>query len=109
QLRFQRALTLARLGDHARATAKVNRLIEIRNIPAPLVYQGACVYALASAAVKEPKLRESHAVRAMELLRRASGGFDVDDLKNDSDLKPVRGRADFQKLLRELGEGRKPR
>jgi serine/threonine protein kinase/WD40 repeat protein len=67
-----------------------------------LMYNAACVYSLASGKVAARK--DDYAVRAMELLQKAvDGGFQkADVMKTDTDLDPLRGRGDFQKLLADV-------
>jgi hypothetical protein len=82
------------------------------------LYNLACVCALASAAVKDaknlgadaPRLAEEYAVRALELLRQAvaKGYKDFDHLKKDDDLKPLREREDFKKLVIDLEKATAP-
>jgi tetratricopeptide (TPR) repeat protein len=123
--RIQRALTLARLHDHARATAEADELAQPKDVRADNLYYLACVYAVSSVAAGKDaglpqadrnRLAERHAARAVEMLERAKafGHFMVRDwdkerdfiehLKKDTDLDPLRSRDDFQKLLRELQE-----
>jgi hypothetical protein len=65
-----------------------------------VVYNSACVYALAHAKTKHDK----HAVRAIELLRQAVGkGYrDVAHLRKDADLDSLRPRDDFRQFIAEL-------
>jgi tetratricopeptide (TPR) repeat protein len=67
-----------------------------------VIYDCACVYALAHARSKDDK----HAARAIELLRQAvSRGFrDADHVKNDTDFDSLRQRDDFKKVVAELEE-----
>jgi hypothetical protein len=55
---------------------------------------------------KEGKLFDRYAARSVELLRQAvaKGYKDIDHLKKDDDLKALRGREDYKKLLKELEE-----
>ena len=73
------------------------------------VYDAACGYALCSALVEKPEENERHAARAVALLKQAiaKGYKDVAHLKKDADLDALRGRADFQALLKEL-EAKQP-
>jgi hypothetical protein len=71
------------------------------------LYNAACVFALAAERSDETGSsvsKEECANRAVAHLRKAaSKGFrDVDLLKNDDDLKAVRQRDDFKKLLADL-------
>jgi serine/threonine protein kinase/tetratricopeptide (TPR) repeat protein len=105
--RYQRARSLARAGEHARAVAEVNALVKAEDLPGGSLYKLAGVCALASAAAKgadAPRLAEQYAARAVELLRQAAarGYKDAAGMKNDRDLDALRDRADWQKLLAEL-------
>jgi tetratricopeptide (TPR) repeat protein len=115
---FTLAMSLAAVGDHARATAKVEELTRGDNISGGSFYNAACVYTLSSAAVKDDDRRqESYAAQAVALLRRAqaAGYFknvsNVELLKTDSDLDALRRRNDFADLLWDLADlppGRQP-
>jgi len=71
-------------------------------------YNAACIYALASKPTKanpiSPELQAKYAERAIALLRQAvaKGYRNAHEMKNDDDLKSLRPRDDFQKLLREI-------
>jgi serine/threonine-protein kinase len=107
--RFQRALSLARAGDHAPAVSEANALAETKDVNASMLYDLACVCSVASASVKnDAKLSDRYAARAVELLRQAvaRGYKDVEHLKKDPDLDPLRGREDFKQLLAELQAGK---
>jgi tetratricopeptide (TPR) repeat protein len=123
-LRSGRAVTLAHLGQTERALKEVQGL---KGTPADpedgTLYQSACVYSLASAAVRNdprrPRLErdqsaESYAARAVALLEqtRTTAFFKVpinmERLKKDKDLDPIRSRDDFKKLLREVEAKAKP-
>jgi tetratricopeptide (TPR) repeat protein/tRNA A-37 threonylcarbamoyl transferase component Bud32 len=101
----QRALALAYLKEHAKATAEVEAIIGDPKLPASDVQDAAAVYAVASAAVtNDAKLSERYAVRAIALLRRA---FEknymaiAEDVRKDKNLAAVRSRDDFRKLVAE--------
>jgi tetratricopeptide (TPR) repeat protein len=106
---FQRSLRAVgrmRAGQVAVAIEEVEELA--KNADSELLYNAACVYALASKPTKanpiSPKLQAKYAERAVALLRQAvaKGYRNVNGMKNDDDLKPLRPRDDFQKLLREM-------
>jgi hypothetical protein len=89
--------------------AAIEEAEELAKNAEPLVlYNAACVYALASNATKTnpiaPEQQAKYAERAVALLRQAvaKGYSDVNGMKNDDDLKPLRLRDDFQKLLRDM-------
>lgn len=111
QLRFRRADAQARLGDHAASTDEVAGLLALSGLKPIDTYNAACIFALASGSVlkdtnlaeelRQPK-SDQHATRAIELLRQAiADGFkDFKQLQIDSDLIPLRGRADFKEFLK---------
>src|SRR5262249_47420668 len=114
---FQRALTLAHLGRHADAAAAAEPLLAPK-APARFVYGVACVFALcAAAAARDDKLEPAEGERAAEadaaragapLGQAVQAGYrDVNQLKKDPDLDPLRRREDFQKLLAELEREKK--
>jgi tetratricopeptide (TPR) repeat protein len=108
--RLQRALSLAHSGDHAVAVAEANALAEAKNGQALILYDTACVCALASSSLKgDTKLAERYASRAVELLRQAvaKGYKDVAHMKKDTDRDGLRGREDFKKLEESLQGARK--
>src|SRR5262249_25584413 len=102
-LRFHRALTLARLKDHAQATREASVVADLKgSIDPAFFYVAARVHALSAAAVHgNAPLAEQYAARAVEFLRQAfaKGYKDTDHLKKDPDLDALRKRDDFQKLL----------
>jgi tetratricopeptide (TPR) repeat protein len=113
-MRLQKALALARAGDHARATAEVAALTADARGPAPMLYDAACVYSVSLAALKgETDVRDKYAAQALALLGRArDAGFfqdrqQVEHAKKDPDLAPLRSRDDFQKFMAEVEAGQK--
>jgi serine/threonine protein kinase len=102
--RLGRATTLARAGKHAEAVAEADTLAGGKNAAPQVLYDAACVCALASAAPDDASLRERYAAHAVELLGRAlDRGFkDAGRLHKDPDLERLRPRADFQKLDRRM-------
>jgi serine/threonine protein kinase/tetratricopeptide (TPR) repeat protein len=88
----------ARAGQWAAALKDADELAG--GDPRDLLYDCACVYALAHASTRD----DAQALRAVELLRRAvaKGYRDVTHMKEDADLDSIRHRADFKKLLAEL-------
>jgi serine/threonine-protein kinase len=121
-MQMQRAGALARMGRHAQAVAEAERLAS-RPAAAPgVLYNVACVYALAAGAVpgdaelaeaERARLAERYAVRAVELLTQlhAAGFFKsrsmVEHLHQDRDLDALRSRADLGRLLEQLQPVRK--
>jgi serine/threonine-protein kinase len=110
------AATLLELGEHAAAAEAAGDLARVAHDPANDAYKAAgflsrCVpLAEQDAKLPEPRRKEvarSYGDRAMEVLRQAlaKGYKDGAQLKKDTDLDPLRGRDDFQKLLAELEKG----
>jgi serine/threonine protein kinase len=111
-----RALCLVRAGESARATQSADELLAAPKPPAGILYDAACVFALAAAAARDDSpLRERHAARAVELLgrARAAGYFRpaarVEHLKKDDDLAALRDRDDFRNLLAEVERASPPK
>jgi serine/threonine-protein kinase len=114
--RERRASRFALDGDHARAVAEVQPVVTSKYAHRLDYYNAACVYSLASAAVardtklsaaERSRLGKEYADRALELLHQAAAkGYrqraDIVHMKGDTDLDPLRGRADFQKFLSDL-------
>lgn len=115
-IRLGFAFSLAGGGDHARAAREANRLIDqaAEQPDGPDFYDVARVFSLASAAAanddlrdeqRRTKLVEDYAAKALNLLdrARAAGYFEdaanVERIKQDPHLAPLRKRDDFQKLL----------
>jgi tetratricopeptide (TPR) repeat protein len=106
-LRLQRALSLVRAGQRAKAIAEADALAENKGLPGAAFYDLAKVYALAAGTVSGEstlRLAEEYAARAVALLRQAvaKGYKNIEQMKKDEDLKTLRHREDFQKLLQEL-------
>jgi serine/threonine-protein kinase len=103
--RLKLADSLARAGEHGRATATAEELIKAGSTDPNQLYDTACVFALAAAQAKEKALADRYATRSVALLRQAiDRGFkDLEHMQKDPDLETLRGRADFQKLLAALG------
>jgi tetratricopeptide (TPR) repeat protein len=101
-LRAERALARLNTGQVAEAIAEVVELMKLPGVPAPVLYNFACVYAVASG--KNADKKQEYADRAMDLLRQAvkAGWKDAAHMKKDTDLDSLRGREDFKKLLQEL-------
>jgi tetratricopeptide (TPR) repeat protein len=111
--RRRRALALARAGDHARAAAEAEALAGEPKVPAAGLYEVACVYALAVQAARADEklsaserqtLAERYGCRALAVLQKLQGqGYFQDaghaaQLQTAAELKPLRGRLDFQML-----------
>jgi serine/threonine-protein kinase len=104
EIRVGRAKTLARAGEVARASADAEELLKAGSLRGDALYDISCLFSLASAKAKEQAQAECYAGRAVTVLRQAvAKGFrDIEHIKKDSDLDPLRLRDDFQKVLREL-------
>src|SRR5262249_39617871 len=111
--RWSLADTLLDLGEHAAAADTAAQLVHAAVDPVHDVYNAACYLArcvpLAErdtqfSETQRKEQAQTYADRAMATLRQAvQNGFkDVAHMKKDSDLDPLRQRADFQKLLAEL-------
>jgi tetratricopeptide (TPR) repeat protein len=112
-LQLGRAISQAHVGgDSRQGLAGAEALA--KDADGPTLERLARLCALASAAVTSEKqetaeaadLREQYAARAVALLHQAVGkGYgDKLYLKEGTDLAPLRQRADYQKLLAELGD-----
>jgi tetratricopeptide (TPR) repeat protein len=104
QFRLQRAIALAHAGEYAKSAAEANALADADNVTGEALYDAACVFALSAGAVRTDAAQaENYAARAVALLRRAvdKGYKDINHMRKDTDLDPLRKRADFQKLLAE--------
>jgi serine/threonine protein kinase len=104
--RMQRALTLAHLKEHARATGEADAIARIQGLPAYLLHDAASVHAIAAATVRDQAdLSEKYSARAVALLRRA---FEknyqavADEVREDRHLDFLRSREDFRKLLKDF-------
>ena len=93
----------------AEAVAEVAKLTKMPNWNAGLWYDFACFYAIASG--KQSDKKQEHADRAMEMLHKAvkAGYNDAEDMSKDTDLDPLRARADFKLLLASLKPKETPR
>ncbi|MFO0844321.1 MAG: hypothetical protein U0797_18310 [Gemmataceae bacterium] len=103
--RLTRAVTLIYLGEYEPGTREVDAIAELGKGNGLLLYNCACAFALAA---KAPGAAEARAARAVTLLEaaRAAGHFkkaaNVAHMKQDADLEPLRGRKDYQALLRAI-------
>jgi hypothetical protein len=87
------------------ATTEADSVAAAEGATAGMLYDVACIYALSAAAAEADSERAEHyATRAVQLLRRAVGrGYkDVDHMKKDPDLAPLRANEGFKKLLAKL-------
>jgi len=102
RFRASRATSRLKAGMVAEAVAEVRELTKIPGTPAPILFDYACVYAVASG--KFADKQAEYADRAMELLRQAvkAGYKDAARLKHDTALDPLRDRDDFKALLTQV-------
>ncbi len=106
-LRLYRAGSLACLGQYVRATAEVDAVTNGDKVSSGDLYNAGLTYAVAAAVVPDDSpLKERYAARAVAFFHRAvAKGFpEVDRLKKEPSLEGLRGREDFQQLLREVEE-----
>jgi tetratricopeptide (TPR) repeat protein len=111
--RWSLAAASIHLGDHAAAVDAANQMVEAAGDPAHDVYSAAGVWGYCvGVAQNDPTLSEDqrnelarkYGDRALDLLRQAvrNGYKDIEHMKKDNDLAPLRSREDFHKLLNEL-------
>src|SRR5262249_7133949 len=113
-MRTYRPLPLAYIGDYQRAAREADTILAETKVEPGVYLDYAGAFALASAAAgNDPKLpsnerellRERYARRAMEMLARKktagrlSTPKQLEQLKTDHALEPLRSRLDFQKFL----------
>jgi tetratricopeptide (TPR) repeat protein len=105
QFVITRACLVARSGDHATAVKTADELLARPDPSVAILYDAACVYSLASAAVtSDDELRTKYADLAVRTLKRSidAGWKDAGHIGRDTDFDPVRARADFKQLVAEL-------
>jgi tetratricopeptide (TPR) repeat protein len=114
RMRVHSLVAPARQGRLDRVLAPARALAAKENLPGELCYELGVVYALAAGAAPQSPQAEECAVAAVALLRRAAdAGYFRNDghlnqLRNDDDdLRSLRSRGDYQKLLDELNGNRK--
>lgn len=115
--RVNRAILMIKAGSYHRAAGEAHKLISDPRITDDNRYNLACILAsLANAktndlgfgALMSVAAAEAHATAALDLLRRvhANGFFQMSGntslLTEDEDLAPLRTRADFQLLLKDM-------
>jgi len=102
--RLSRAVVLARLGEHDRATEEADAVAHGAGSTGPLLYDAACVFALCAVGGE----RDARAGRAVALLEaaRLAGFFDKPEmaahLKADPDFDSIRGRPEYNDLARRV-------
>ncbi len=107
--RGRRAISLLQAGKVVEAVTEVDELTKVAGWTAGQWYDFACVYAVASGKIADKK--QEYADRAMEMLHKAvkAGYKDAGHMKKDTDLDPLRGRADFKKLVADLEKRNPPK
>jgi len=104
--RLARATTLIRAGRHSEAIAEANeKTLDSEDLA--VLFNGACVYALASGVESLPTSDRDHCIQqAFELLRHCiSRGFrDEKKLRTDPDFLPLRQHPEFERLISYLKE-----
>jgi serine/threonine protein kinase len=108
-------ISLAHVGSYRRAADGAQALAAKPELSGFVLYQLACVYAVAIPAVRSDagipsskcdRLVDQYETTAVEFLRRAAAAGLFKDpahlkaLEKDEDLQPLRTRTDFQELLR---------
>jgi hypothetical protein len=104
-VRLGRARGRALAGKAAEAAEAAAALTNHPATPGDLLYDGARVYSLATGGATDARQREAYAGQVLALLRRAAAaGFfkgrrEVERLKKDADLGPLRPREEFKQLV----------
>jgi hypothetical protein len=108
-IRIMRANTLAHAGDPGKAVAEADALARTGKATPAMLYDAACVHAVAAAVVKgDASLRERYAGRAVALLKQlaATGYFkdaaSVENMTRDPDFEVLRERDDYKMVVRGL-------
>jgi serine/threonine protein kinase/tetratricopeptide (TPR) repeat protein len=112
--RWRMAETLLELKDHAAAAEAVSQFLQVAYELPRDAYNSACLLARCSrlaatderfAETKRNELASDYGDRALAALRQAieKGYKDIAQLNKDADLELLRSRADFQKLMADLG------
>ena len=98
------AVWQVRDGDPERAVADAEVVAAMWPNRLEILYDAACVLALASARTERAEQADRHAARAVELLQRAiaAGWQDRAHMDRDTDLDALRSRADFRKVIGSL-------
>jgi tetratricopeptide (TPR) repeat protein len=110
EIRVSRATTLVQVGEVARACADAEELLKTGSLNATALYNISCLFSLASAKATESAQAKRYAGRAVTVLGQAvaKGYRNIEQMKKDIDLDPLRPRNDFKKLLRDLETTQSP-
>ena len=105
--RAMRAVSLLKAGRTEDAVTEVFVLTKLKGWDPAVLYNFACIYAVAGA--KKKTDQEEYALRAIALLRRAvqAGYKNIAHMQTDKDLDGLRDREDYKKLILELKEQKK--
>jgi tetratricopeptide (TPR) repeat protein len=106
------ALYTVREGWHQDATTDAEAVVAMRPTEANQLYDAACVFSLASGRVRsDADQAERYAKRALELLQRsvAAGFQNIEHLKKDDDLVPLRDRRDYKGFVADVDKKLPPR
>jgi len=104
-LRLKLVDSLVRSGDLTKAISGAEELAKKPELKAGQLYELACVFAIGAGQRQvDQAVNDRCATRAIELLRQAfSKDFrDVEPMKLEKDLDPLRDRDDFKQLLAEM-------
>jgi hypothetical protein len=116
-IRLNRAVSLALLGEHVRATTEARALAEPADVPGAMLFGLGQIYAVALnrawadfklSAGERSRLCEAYGAEAVRLLRRAQAAGAFADrarlqlLKTQLDFLVLRTRPDCQELIKEL-------
>lgn len=98
----ERGKRLIRYGKVAEGIERISELAKLPGADAELWYEYACAYSLAAKLL--PEKQQEYSDRAMELLQEAvkAGHENAARISKDSDLKPLRDRNDFKKIISDL-------
>ena len=103
--RSWRAITRGKIGQTEGAASDAEAAVKEHPTSADTLFYAARAYALAA---KNPATAEKYGARCVELLRQAFiNGFTETGRLGSADFDAVRGRADFQELLKRA-PGKKP-
>jgi hypothetical protein len=97
------AIALARCGEHAEA-AKIAHKVLSPPENSFVFIEAACILALCAGAAPEPSLHTAYVKETLDVIRKgyADGWRDLERLRVDPDLDPVRGDPAFQQMLQDF-------
>jgi hypothetical protein len=109
-MQYNLMLALGRCGEHVEAARIAHSLVATPPKDENLYVQAALGYAVASAATGDDmQAKERYTTEALECLRQAKkrGWSDIETLKHDTDLEPIRNDPGFHALLKEFENQKK--